>query len=730
MRKRNRYALVALVFSFRLCGADDPMIRQWNYPAAPKGSIVDDYHGVPVADPYRWLEDLDSPETRAWVEAENQLTFGFLDKLPQRPWFHKRLTQLWNYPRYGLPFKEGGQYFFTKNDGLQNQAVLYVQPALKAAPRVLLDPNALAKDGTVALTASAVSHDGKWLAYATAAAGSDWNEVRVRDVASGGDADDLIRWIKFSEPSWTRDSRGFFYSRFPEPKTDAEGGSTFGELSHQKIYYHRLGTRQSDDRLIFEVADQPQWLVGAYVTEDGRYAIVDIRRGDSHNNLVRTIDLWDPGAPNVGAAVSKLIDTWNAEYDVLGNDGAVLYVQTNLSAPRRRIVAIDVRDSDPARWKTVVPEGSDVIESSSIIGGKLVVMTMHDAASRLLVYAKDGRPLGQIPLPGIGTVGGVSGHEDDSELFYDFTSFTHPTANFRHDLKTGQDGIFQAPKLPFDPEGYETRQVFYSSKDGTRLPMFITAKKGLKLDGATPTLLYAYGGFNISMTPAFSATTLAWLEMGGVYALPNLRGGGEYGREWHDAGTKERKQNVFDDFACAAEWLFANHYTSPSHLVISGGSNGGLLIGATLNQRPDLCRVAWASVGVMDMLRFHKFTIGWAWVSDYGSSDDPEAFKYLYAYSPLHNVKEGARYPAVFVTTADHDDRVYPGHSFKYAATLQAAVDNGPGAPPAMIRIETQAGHGGGKPTSKQIDEAADKMAFAAHFLGLDPEKTQALQKN
>jgi prolyl oligopeptidase len=700
----------------------DTMIREWNYPAAPQSNTIDDYHGVKVADPYRPLEELDSPQTKAWVAAENALTFGFLAKLPQRAWFHDRLTKLWDYPRYGLPFKEGGLYFFTKNDGLQNQAVLYVQPALRGTPRVLLDPNTLSADGTVALSAAEVSHDGRWLAYGTAAAGSDWNEFRVRNVASGKDGEEVLRWIKFSSPAWTRDSRGFFYARFPAPHSDSANGQTFSDLSNQKLYYHRIGTPQSDDRLIFEMPAEPKWLMGADVTEDGLYAVISIEKGDSNFNLLRYIPLGNPASPEVAAPVKTLVGSFEAEYAVIGSAGPLLYVQTNRDAPRKRIVAIDTRSPDPSHWTTLVPQEQDPIESSAVIGGKLIVLTLHDASSRLLVYSLDGAPLGQIPLPGLGTVASLSGRADDPEMFFNFTSFTRPTSSFRHDLSTGENELYQAPQVAFNPADYETRQIFYTSKDGTRVPMFITARKGLKPDGKTPTLLYAYGGFDISMTPAFSVSNLVWLEMGGIYAQPNLRGGGEYGREWHEAGTKERKQNVFDDYIAAAEWLFTNGYTSPAHLVIHGGSNGGLLIGATLNQRPDICRVAWPAVGVMDMLRFQKFTIGYAWVADYGSSDDPSQFRALRAYSPVHTVKSGASYPAVLVTTADHDDRVYPAHSFKYTAAMQAAVANGPGSLPVMVRIETRAGHSLGKPTSKLIDEAADKLAFAAHFLDLHPE--------
>jgi prolyl oligopeptidase len=698
------------------------------YPASPRGGVVDGYFGTKVPDPYRWLEDLDSPQTQAWVAAQHRLTSDFLGKLPQRAALRARLEKLWNYARYGLPFKEGGRYFFLKNDGLQNQSALYVQPSLDAAPRLLLDPNTLAKDGTVALTQMEVSPDGKWLAYGLAVAGSDWNEFHVRGVVDGQDTADVIKWVKFSSLAWTKDSAGFFYSRFPEP---AAAGGTYGELAHQKLYYHRLGTPQSTDRLVAEIPDQPKWLLTADTTEDGRYAIIAVERGDKDENLLRYIDLGDPRAPRLDAPVTPLIDTWDAECGVVGNDGPVFFVLTNLDAPRRRVIAIDARAPSQKNWKTLVPEGPDVIESVQVIGGRFVVKTLHDAQDRLNVYAFDGTSHGAIPLPGIGAVAeeltgngtdGISGRADDPEMFYRFESFSQPRVIFRYNLDTGKSDVWHATQVDFDPGAYETTQVFYPSKDGTRVPMFITHKKGLKLDGTNPTMLYGYGGFDVSLTPSLRAPAplWLWLELGGVYAQPNLRGGGEYGEAWHQAGTKERKQNVFDDFIGAAEWLFKNGYTSPSHLVISGGSNGGLLIGAVVNQRPDLCRVAWPAVGVMDMLRFQKFTIGWAWVADYGSSDDSAAFKYLYAYSPLHNVKPGAKYPAILVTTADHDDRVYPAHSFKYTAALQAATAGVPGSGPVLIRIETRAGHGAGKPTSKVIDESADKLAFALHFLGLD----------
>lgn len=692
------------------------------YPSAVRGDQVDVYHGQKVADPYRWLEELDSPQTKAWVEAQNALTFDFLKSLPQREAFRARLTTLWNFPRASVPMKEGGRYFFTRNSGLQNQAILYVKDRLGAEARVLLDPNTLASDGTVALTTVRPSHDGKLIAYGTAAAGSDWNEFRVRNVDTGKDTDDVVKWVKFSSLSWTKDGKGFFYSRYPAPGVDAGTGKTFSKLENQRLYYHRLGTPQSEDRLIHEISTEPKWFVRGGVTEDGRFVVITINRGSSSESLQSYVDLVDGKAPKLDAPVKPLIADWIGEHSVIGNDGDVFYVLTTKDAPRKRIVAIDLKNPAVEQWKTLVPESKEVIDSVDIIGGRFVVNTMKDAASRLAVYAKDGKPLGEIALPGIGSVSSVSGREDENEFFYNFVSFAQPTTNYRHDVATNRGEIFEAPKVAFTPGDYETKQIFYKSKDGTRVPMFITHRKGLKLDGSAPTVLYGYGGFDVSLTPSFSVTMLAWMEAGGVYALPNIRGGGEYGRDWHHAGIKEKKQNVFDDFIAAGEWLIANKYTTSSKLVLSGGSNGGLLVAAVANQRPDLARVAWPAVGVMDMLRFHKFTVGYAWTSDYGSSDEAAGFNYLSAYSPIHNVKMGAKYPAVLVTTADHDDRVHPGHSFKYAAAMQAAVAQDAASlreRPVMIRIETKAGHGAGKPTSKQIEEAADKLAFAAHFVGM-----------
>ena len=683
------------------------------YPAARKSDVVDDYHGTRVPDPYRWLEDPDSPESRAWIEAQNRLTAAYLADIPARGTIRERLTKLWNYPKYGTPFRKGRRYFFFKNDGLQNQSVLYRQASLTADPETLLDPNLLSEDGTVAISTLAVSDDGRLLAYGTSASGSDWEEFRVRDVATARDLSDHLKWIKFSGASWTKDAAGFFYSRYPEPTNKA-----LTDLNRfQRVYYHRLGTDQSQDRLVYERPDQPDWGMNAEVTDDGRYAVLNVWLGTDRRNRVYYLDLKDPKRPKVTGDVVRLLDDFDASYGFVGNDGPVFYFLTDLDAPRKRIVAIDTRYPERGRWREVVPQGPDVLDGVQIVHDTFVANYMHDASSRLRLFALDGRFVKELDLPTLGSIGGISGERKDDEMFYAFTSFLYPTTIFRYDFKTGGTSVFKAPTIDFDPSGYETQQVFYASKDGTRVPMFITHKKGLRLDGSNPTYLYGYGGFNISLTPSFSVAMLVWLEMGGVYAVPNLRGGGEYGEEWHQGGMHEKKQNVFDDFIAAAEYLIAQGYTAPSKLAIAGGSNGGLLVGAAITQRPELFGATLPAVGVMDMLRFHKFTIGWAWVTDYGSADSAAQFPYLYKYSPLHNIRAGTRYPATLVTTADHDDRVVPGHSFKFTAALQAAQA---GPQPVLIEIETKAGHGAGKPTSKLIEEQADRFAFLVRNLGIE----------
>jgi len=683
-------------------------------PATRASDQVDDYHGRQVADPYRWLEDTDAPETAAWVTAQNAVTFAYLTAIPEREAIRKRLTQLWNYERYSTPFRRAGRYFYFRNDGLQSQSVLYTQPALDAPPAVLLDPNTMSPDGTVALSMTAVSHDGRYLAYGTSSSGSDWQEFRVRGVADGKDLDDHLRWIKFSGASWTRDGKGFFYSRYPEPR---EAALTESNRNHT-LYYHRIGTLQSEDVLAFAQPDRPDRGVGAQVTDDGRYAILGIWQGSATKNGLYVMDLADSAKPRVDAPVIRLLDAFDAQYTFLGNDGPVLYVQTDLEAPRGRIVAIDLRRPARSAWREIVPEGKDVLTSAGIIANTLVLRYLHDARSVLQLVRLDGTPLREIPLPAVGTVGSISGERTDREMFYSFTSFLFPTTIYRYDFATAASTVFRAPKIEFDTGPYVTEQVFFRSRDGTRVPMFITYRRDLERDGSAPTYLTAYGGFNISTPPAFSVSNLVWLEMGGILAMPNLRGGGEYGEEWHQAGMLGRKQNVFDDFIAAAEYLIAEGYTSPAKLAIAGGSNGGLLVGAAMTQRPELFGAALPAVGVMDMLRYHKFTIGWAWVPEYGSADSAAQFDYLIRYSPLHNLKPGTDYPATMVTTADHDDRVVPGHSFKFAAALQAA---NAGRRPALIRIESKAGHGAGKPTAKIIEEQADRWAFLSRNLGMRP---------
>ena len=683
------------------------------YPPARRSDVVDDYHGTKVPDPYRWLEDPDSPETRAWIEAENRVTDTYLAQVPAREALRRRLTTLWDYPKFGAPFHKGGRYFFLKNDGLQNQAVLYTQDSLTAEPQVLLDPNLLSQDGTVALSTLAVSEDGTLLAYGTSASGSDWEEFRVRDVATGRDRPDHLRWIKFSGASWTHDGRGFFYGRYPEPAgTDALRAVN----RFQKLYFHRLGTEQAADVLVYEQPDQPDWGVHGSVTDDGRYLILSVWLGTDRRNRLYWLDLQDPRRPRVQGAIVRMLDAFDASYQLVGNDGPVFYVLTDLEAPRKRVVAIDARNADRARWREVIPQGDDVIEGVQIIHERFVVNSMHDAHSRLQLFALDGRFERELSLPTLGTVSTITGERGDTEMFFAFTSFLYPTTIFRYDFPTAGTSVFKVPTLEFDPARYETEQVFYRSKDGTRIPMFLTHRAGMRRDGSNPTFLYGYGGFNISLTPSFSVGVLAWLEMGGVYAVPSLRGGGEYGEEWHQAGMHEKKQNVFDDFIGAAEYLIAQGYTSPPRLAIGGGSNGGLLVGAALTQRPELFGAVLPSVGVLDMLRFHRFTIGWAWVTEYGSADDAAQFPYLFAYSPLHRLVAGRHYPATLITTADHDDRVVPGHSFKFAAALQAAQG---GSAPVLIEIETKAGHGAGKPTRKIIEEQADRWAFLVKNLGM-----------
>jgi prolyl oligopeptidase len=756
----HRYTLItslSLITILASTSGAQTQSQPLTYPAAAKGTQVDDYHGVSIADPYRWLEDTDAPATKAWVEAQNRLSDSFLATIPERANIKYRLTQLWNYARYGAPFKEGGRYFYFENTGLQNQSVLFVQDGRNSPARVLLDPNVLSSDGTVALSGQAASDDGRYLAYSLSTSGSDWQELHVRSVDTGRDLPDTVKWVKFSGISWTHDNKGFFYSRYDEPTS---GNKMTNVNRNQKVYYHRIGQAQSRDERIYDRPDQPDWIFNASVSDDGQYLIITVFQGTDVRSRLYFVDLDNPGKPQINNPVVRMIDKLDAEYEFVGNRGTVFYVRTDRNAPRGRIVAVSIENPREERWNTIVGEGPDALVSATMAGDNLVANYLQDAHSSIRFFSgsrdalREQRPrqqpqprnpgsiyddtstaplqtrgsrsltgggfvpLGELQLPGIGTVGELHGKQGDDELFYSFTSFLYPTTIYRYALKSRKNELFRAPKVAFDASKYETKQVFFTSKDGTRVPMFITAKKGLTLDGANPTLLYAYGGFNISETPAFSAANAAWLDMGGIYALANLRGGGEYGKDWHEAGMLAKKQNVFDDFIAAAEYLIKEKYTSTPKLAIRGGSNGGLLVGAVMTQRPDLFGAALPEVGVMDMLRFQKFTIGWAWTSDYGSSDNADQFKYLRAYSPLHNIKPGTCYPPTLAFTADHDDRVVPGHTFKFVATMQAAQAC---ANPILVRIETKAGHGAGKPTTKQIDEAADRFAFLVRELHMRP---------
>jgi prolyl oligopeptidase len=680
-----------------------------NYPEAPRANVVEDYHGIKVADVYRPLEDPDAPSTRAWVEAQNKITFAFLESIRERAAIRRRISALWDYEKYDTPFREGGRYFFSYNTGLQDQSVLYATVSLETKPTALLDPNALSADGTVALAGAAVSRDGKRLAYGIAAAGSDWNEWKVREVETGKDISDVLKWIKFSEAEWEPDGTGFYYGRFPEPRP---GDDLKGANYYEKVYYHRLNTNQADDPLVWEDPAHKDWRADPLVTDDGKYLILTISKGTDEKHRIMYRPLEAPDANPI-----HLLGQFEAEYAFIDNDGPIFWFKTDKSAPRGRVVAVDTRKAEPENWVELIPEAADTLIAVDVVADRFLATYLQDAHSIVRVFDLRGRHIRDVDLPGLGTVEGFHGKLRDPDTFYSYTSFTMPPTVYRYDVGTGRSTLWRQPKLKFDPRDYETSQVFYTSKDGTRIPMFLSHRKGLKRHGHNPTLLYGYGGFRISLTPSFSPAALAWMEMGGLYAVPNLRGGGEYGEEWHQAGTKLKKQNVFDDFIAAAEWLVASRYTSREKLAISGGSNGGLLVGACLTQRPELFGAALPAVGVMDMLRFHKFTIGWAWVDDYGSADDALQFKALHAYSPLHNIKPGTCYPPTLITTADHDDRVVPAHSFKFAATLQAAQSCDK---PVLIRIETKAGHGAGKPISKLIEEAADKWAFLVKVLKME----------
>ncbi len=671
------------------------------YPETRKTDVVDEIHGTAVPDPYRWLEDDNAEDTKAWVAAQNQVTEDFLARIPQRGEIRKRLADLWNFDRTGAPQEFGGKWFFTHNTGLQNQSVLKVSDTLDGEARLLLDPNALSKDGTVALANFTPSEDGKLLGYSISRGGSDWNEILVRDVATGKDTGDHLKWVKFSGISWAKDGSGFYYSRYDAP---AEGAALTQKNEFQKLCFHKIGTPQSEDTLIYERKDHPRWGFGGGLTEDGKFLVIHVTEGTDPKNRFFFKEAKEE------AKVVELLADADASYDFVGNEGDLFYFRTDLKAPRHRVIAIDVKKPERESWKEVIPESKDLLQGVTMVGGKLACEFLRDARSAITIYGLDGKRVRDVELPGIGSAGGFEGRKKDKETFYSFTSYTDPGAIFRYNLETGESKLWKRPEVGFDGAAYETKQVFVPSKDGTKVPVFITHKKGIKLDGSHRVLLSGYGGFNISLSPGFSIGRAVWLERGGILAVANLRGGGEYGSEWHLAGTRLRKQNVFDDFIAAGEWLVKEKYTQPSRLAIQGGSNGGLLVGACMTQRPDLFGAALPAVGVMDMLRFHKFTIGWAWEKDYGSAEDPEEFKALLQYSPYHVLKPGTRYPATMVTTADHDDRVVPAHSFKFAARLQECQAKD--GPPVLIRIDTSAGHGAGTALSKMIDRTADEWAF------------------
>lgn len=684
--------LLLLVFSAQA--------QEWNYPVARQANVVDDYHGTQVRDPYRWLEDPDSEETGAWVAAQNELSSEYLGTFAGRDKIRKRLTDLWNYPKYSTPSKVGDRYFYSKNDGLQNQSVFYVQKELGGASKVVIDPNKLSEDGTVALTNRALSKDGRLLAYGLSSSGSDWQEIHIRDVDSGEDYDEVLKWCKFSGIAWKHDNSGFFYNRFPAAGTVPEEDQN----NYNRVYWHKLGTPQSEDVLVYERPEAKELGFRPFITYDGKYLVLYVYHGTNPKNRLYYREV------NSDGPFIKLLDQADANYSPIGNVGTVVYFKTDLNAPRARIIAIDVTKPERENWREVIPESEDVLSFVTIVNNQLVAAYMHDARHQLKLFNLDGSFVREIPLPGIGSISGLTGRPDDTEMFVGFSSFLYPTTIFRYDFKASKFEVFKKSKIDFEPSHYATKQVFYHSKDGTRVPMFIIHKKGLELNGDNPTWLYGYGGFNISLTPRFSISRLIWLESGGVYAMANLRGGSEYGEEWHQAGTLARKQNVFDDFIAAAEWLIENRYTNSAKLAINGGSNGGLLVAACMTQRPELFGAVVCQVPVIDMLRYHKFTVGRYWVSDYGNAEaNPDHFKFLYAYSPLHRIKPGTTYPPTLVTSADTDDRVVPAHAKKFVATLQTADS---GKNPILLRVETKAGHGGGKPTSKRIEELTDIYVF------------------
>ncbi len=680
--------------------------QKFEYPTQKKVNQIDDYHGTKVADPFRWLEDPDAPDSRIWIEAQNKITDAYLSQIPARQAIKDRLTKLWNYERYSTPFKVGKNYFYSKNDGLQNQSVMYIAKSATDPGRVFLDPNKFSTDGTVALAGTVFTDDGKLVAIGISARGSDMTEWKVMEVETGRYLEDKLEKRRQGISSWTIDGKGFFYSAFPKAKENSE---LRDQNFFQKLYYHKLGTPNSDDVLIYERPDNKEYFVGGGVTEDGRYLIISVGQGTRPQNMVYYKDL-----KAANAKVMPIFENLENDYSFIDNVGTTFYFSTDKDAPRKRVIAVDIANRN--KISEIIPQAAETLGGVGTFNNQLVANYLKDAYTQIRIFDLKGKFVRNVELPGIGSAGGFGGKRADSETFYSYSSFNAPPTIFRYDMKTGKSSVFRESKVDFDRNDYEVKQVFYNSKDGTRVPMFIVHKKGLKLDGNNPTMLYGYGGFNVNMTPGFSVSRLVWMEMGGIFAMPNLRGGAEYGDAWWKGGSRLNKQNVFDDFAWAAKYLIDNKYTQPAKLAISGGSNGGLLVGTTLNQYPELFGAALPAVGVMDMLRFESFTIGWAWTSDYGSVKDKTDFEALYKYSPLHNIKKGGKYPAVLVTTSDHDDRVVPAHSFKYTATLQESQG---GEKPILIRIEVNAGHGAGKPTAKVIQEQVDVYGFLVKELGM-----------
>ncbi len=701
----KRISAFLLVFAFLASGV--PAQGKFDYPKPRRGDQVDEYHGTKVADPYRWMEDTDSAETQSWIEAENKLTDAYLATIPEREKIKNRLTEIWNYERYSAPSKVGNYYIYSKNDGLQNQSVLYKASSIDDEGSVFFDPNKIKADGTAALNGSSFTDDGKLWAYGVSIAGSDRTEWKVMDVSTGRLLPDTLSPNRQGGVSWLNDNSGFFYSRFPDATAGAELKS---QNFYQKLYFHKLGTPQSDDQVVYERPDNKEYFVGGDVSEDGNWLIITVGKGTERMNMVYFKSLSAGNSPIV-PLITDLKNSWS----FIGNDGPVFYFRTDKDATRGKVVSRNVLDRSMI-WRDVIPESADTLNGVQFINNQFVLNYMKDAYTKIKIYETNGRFVRDVELPGIGSAGGFGGKRSDFETFYTYSSYNAPPTIYQYDMRTGKSKLFRQAKVKFDPTKYEVKQVFYSSKDGTKVPMFITYKKGTKLNGKNPTILYGYGGFNIAQTPGFSVSRIAWMEMGGVYAVACIRGGSEYGKTWWEGGSRLKKQNVFDDFIAAGEYLISSKYTSKKKLAIQGGSNGGLLVGAVLNQRPDLFAAALPAVGVMDMLRFTKFTIGWAWTSDYGSPEDPTDFKAMYAYSPYHNAKPGTKYPATLVTTADHDDRVFPAHSFKYTAAMQYAQK---GNAPVLIRIETKAGHGAGKPTSKQIQELADIYGFLVKNLDM-----------